>query len=209
MLTVLDTPYLDARADGLSFALGLPPLDALAVLPVERGGLTVELRLLGASHQVIAGPLSETVACLPPGDAAEPLPGSAATTLPGWSYAFTATTAVHADDAAFGRAVEAVCARLADRGDALTGAFPGSRYAVTALALDGADAAGAPLNAADPADPEAGPGAELDADLDGAARGGAGAQNPERRAGIGWRTWHAYPQTREIVMTRSRLVRPT
>lgn len=189
MLTVLDTPYQDARADGLSFALGLPPLDALAVLPVERGGLTVQLRLLGASHQVIAGPLSETVACLP-GDGAEPLPGSAATTLPGWSYAFTATTAVHADDAAFGRAVDAICARLADRGDALTGAFPGSRYAVTALALDGADAAGG-------------------ARPDGASGGGAGAENPEQRAGIGWRTWHAYPQTREIVMTRSRLVRPT
>ncbi|KAB2365601.1 MULTISPECIES: DUF2617 family protein [Actinomadura] len=183
MRTVLDTPYRDARADGLSFALGLPPLDALAVLPVERGGLTVQLRLLGASHQVIAGPLSETVACLPE-DGGEPLPGSAATTLPGWSYDFTATTAVHADDAAFARAVDAVCARLADRGDALTGAFPGSRHAVTALALE-----------------HAGP--------DGAAAGGTGAEHPEPRAGIGWRTWHAYPQTREIVMTRSRLVRPT
>lgn len=200
MLTVLDTPYQDARADGLSYALGLPPLDALAVLPVERGGLTVQLRLLGASHQVIAGPLSETVACLP-GTGAEPLPGSAATTLPGWSYAFTATTAVHPDDAAFGRAVEGICARLADRGDALTGAFPGSRYAVTALALDGADPVGADL---DGAGMDA-----LDTRPDGAAGGGTGAENTEQRAGIGWRTWHAYPQTREIVMTRSRLVRPT
>ncbi|MDL4817646.1 DUF2617 family protein [Actinomadura opuntiae] len=178
MRAVLDTPYRDARADGLSFALGLPPLDALAVLPVERAGLTVELRLLGASHQVIAGPLSETVACLE-GDAAAPLPGSAATSLTGWDYRFTATTAVHDDDAAFARAVDAVCARLADRGDALTGAFPGSRHAVTALALDGPPPAGA-------------------------VPGGIGP-----RAGTGWRTWHAYPQTREIVMTRSRLVRPT
>ncbi|MFD0683281.1 DUF2617 family protein [Actinomadura fibrosa] len=163
MLATLDTPYADARADALSFALGLPPLDALAVLPVERDGLAVELRLLGASHQVIAGPLSETVACLP--GSAEPLPRRAGATLPGWTYDFTATTAASADDAAFGRAVEAVCARLADRGDALTGAFPGSRHAVTALALED--------------------------------------------TGIGWRTWHAYPQTREIVMTRSRLVRPS
>lgn len=172
MLAVLDTPYQDARADGLSFALGLPPLDALAVLPVERAGVTVELRLLGASHQVLAGPLSETVACLP--GAASPLPGSAATTLPGWTYAFTAETAAHDDDAAFGRAVEAVCARLADRGDALTGAFPGSPHAVTAIALEAA----APHATA-------------------------------QQSGIGWRTWHAYPQTREIVMTRSRLVRPS
>ncbi|MFB4304043.1 DUF2617 family protein [Actinomadura sp. NTSP31] len=192
MRAVLDTPYQDARADGLSFALGLPPLDALAVLPVERAGLTVQLRLLGASHQVIAGPLSETVACLE-GDAAAPLPGSAATTLTGWTYHFTATTAVHDDDAAFARAVDAVCARLADRGDALTGAFPGSRHAVTALALDGAP-------------PGMFPAGRFPAGRapDGATPGGTGP-----RAGVGWRTWHAYPQTREIVMTRSRLVRPT
>jgi hypothetical protein len=164
---VLDTPYADARADGLSFALGLPPLDALAVLPVERAGLTVELRQLGASHQVIAGPLSETVACLP--GRSEPLPGRAVTSVPGWAYDFAATTAAHSDGTAFARAVEAVCARLADRGDALTGSFPGSPHAVTALALE---------------------------------------DTAEQEAGFGWRTWHAYPQTREIVMTRSRLVRP-
>lgn len=169
MRTTLDTPYADARADALSFALGLPPLDALATLAVERAGLTVRLRLLGASHQVIAGPLgadgplSETVACLP--GVAEPLPGRTGAVQSGWTYGFTATTTAHGDDAAFGRAVEAVCARLADRGDALTGAFPGSPHAVTALALE--------------------------------------------ETGIGWRTWHAYPQTREIVMTRSRLVGPS
>ncbi|GAA4382283.1 DUF2617 family protein [Actinomadura sp. NPDC048032] len=168
MQATLDTPYADARADGLSFALGLPPMDALAVLPVERAGLTVELRLLGASHQVIAGPLSETVACLP--GRADPLPGHAAASVPGWAYDFAATTAAHSDGTAFARAVEAVCARLADRGDALTGAFPGSPHAVTVLALE--DTAG-------------------------------------QEAALGWRTWHAYPQTREIVMTRSRLVRPS
>jgi hypothetical protein len=170
MPAVLDTPYQDVRADALSFALGLPSLDALAVLSAERAGVTVELRLLGASHQVLAGPLSETVACLP--GAVSPLPGSAAATLPGWTYAFTAETTTH-DDAAFGRAVEAVCARLSNRRDALTGAFPGSPHAVTAIALD------------------------------------AAAPHATARHGIGWRTWHAYPQTREIVMTRSRLVRPS
>lgn len=162
MLATLDTPYADARADALSFALGLPRMDALAVLPVERAGLTVEFRLLGASHQVIAGPLSETVACLP--GAADPLPGDAERIVDGWTYGFAASTAVHADDAAFAAAVEDVRARLAGRGDALMGTFPGSPYAVTALALEG--------------------------------------------AALGWRTWHAYPQTREIVMTRSHLARP-
>ena len=173
MRAILDTPYADARADALSFALGLPPLDALAVLPVQCGGLSVELRLLGASHQVIAGPLSETVACLP-GDA-DPLPGRASSSVPGYAYEFAATTAAHSDGTAFARAVEAVCARLADRDDALTGDFPGSRHAVTALAMEGLA-------------------------VEGLIREGTG---------IGWRTWHAYPQTREIVMTRSRLVRPS
>jgi hypothetical protein len=163
VLTTLRTAYADTRADALSFALGLPPLGALAVLPLERAGLAVELRLLGASHQVITGPVSETVACLP--DRPGPLPTEVRETLGGWSYDFTA--AVHTYDAAgFGPAVEDLCARLAGRDDALTGTFPGSPYAVTALALDPAPAA--------------------------------------RR--LGWQTWHAYPQTREIVMTQSRLV---
>lgn len=157
MLAALDTPYLDTRADALSFALGLPPLDALAVLPLERAGVRVELRLLGASHQVFAGPVSETVACLPghPG----PLPDGVSTALGGWSYDFTAGVLTHDCDAGFAAAVDALCERLADRRDALTGTFPGSPYAVTALALQETD--------------------------------------------LGWRTWHAYPQTREIVVTRT------
>ncbi|GAA4224269.1 DUF2617 family protein [Actinomadura meridiana] len=194
MRTTLDTPYADARADALSFALGLPPLDALAVLPLERAGLTVELRLLGASHQIIAGPLSETVACLPGG--AEPLPGRASTDVPGWTYEFAATTAALSDDTAFCRAVEAVCARLADRGDALTGAFPGSRHAVTALALE--QTVHERANAARTRPAQSNP-----------TQNNPAQTPPREETGIGWRTWHAYPQTREIVMTRSRLVRPT
>ncbi|XVQ12711.1 DUF2617 family protein [Spirillospora sp. CA-255316] len=180
MLALLDTPYADSRADALSFALGLPRLDALAVLPVKapetawhrRGGgdggprpvPVVELRLLGASHQVFAGPFSETVACLP-GDH-EPVPGRFRTTAGGWAYDFTATTVAHDGDPAFRRAVDGLRDRLAGRADALTGTFPGSPHAVTALAVAAGDTPGE----------------------------------------LGWRTWHAYPQTREIVMTRSRLV---
>ncbi|RAY14463.1 DUF2617 domain-containing protein [Actinomadura craniellae] len=163
MLTTLRTAYADTRADALSFALGLPPLDALAVLPLECAGHPVELRLLGASHQVIVGPVSETVACLP--DRPGPLPTQVRETLDGWSYAFTATVRTYGA-AGFGPAVDALCARLAGRDDALTGTFPGSPHAVTALAVDPGPAA--------------------------------------RR--LGWQTWHAYPQTREIVMTQSRLV---
>ncbi|MBA9003841.1 MULTISPECIES: DUF2617 family protein [Thermomonospora] len=163
MRAALDTPYLDTRADALSFALGLEPLDALAVLPVERGGIRVELRLLGASHQIFAGPVSETVACLP-GDPG-PLPGGMRADVAGWGYDFRARVEAHPTDAAFASTVRRLCERLADRDDALTGTFPGSPHAVTALALDG--------------DPDTG--------------------------SLGWRTWHAYPQTREIVVTRTLL----
>lgn len=157
MLATLDTAYADTRADALSFALGLPPLDALAVLPLTRAGVTVELRLLGASHQVIAGPVSETVACLPgsPG----PLPGVVRQAVPGWSYEFAATVRT-CDPAGFEGAVAELRERYADRTDTLLGSFPGSPHAVTVLALE---------------------------------------------SGLGWRTWHAYPQTGEIVATRTRM----
>jgi hypothetical protein len=162
MLARLDTVYADTRADALSFALGLPPLDALAVLSVVRADVRVELRLLGASHQVMAGPVSETVACLPgrPG----PLPGRVHEEIGGWSYDFTADVETYSSGGAFETAVADLAARLGDRTDALTGAFPGSPYALTALAVE-----------------------------------------PDG----GWRTWHAYPQTREIVATRTRLAAGT
>lgn len=166
MLATLQTAYSDTRADALSFALDLPPLDALAVLPITHDGLPVELRLLGASHQVVVGPVSETVACLPgrPG----PLPGSVTRGFDGWSYEFGAQVQGH-DPGRFEAAVDEVRELLQVRADALIGTFPGSPYAVTALLFE-----------------------------------------PERaRSGtaIGWRTWHAYPQTREVVITRSRMVR--
>ncbi|GAA4628340.1 DUF2617 family protein [Actinoallomurus vinaceus] len=161
MLADLDVPYADTGAHMLSFALGLAPQEALAVLPVERGGLRVELRLLGASHQVLAGPVSETVACL---TGRGSLPGRVRRALSSWSYEFAAEVTVHDGDPAFAGAVEELRARLSGRDDALTGTFPGSPYAVTALAVE---------------------------------------QEPD---GVAWRTWHAYPQTKEVVLTRSRLV---
>jgi hypothetical protein len=109
------------------------------------------------------------VACLP-GDP-EPLPGRTSASQGGWAYDFTAATVTHEGDAAFGRAVQDLLGWLDGREDALTGTFPGSPYAVTALAL-----VPQPFHSTSPA------------------------------GRIGWRTWHAYPQTREIVMTRSRLV---
>src|SRR6476660_8830958 len=58
MLTTLETAYTDTRAGDLAWCLGKDALPALAVLGVRIGetrGLRadVELRLLGASHQVL------------------------------------------------------------------------------------------------------------------------------------------------------------
>lgn len=76
MLTTLQTSYTDTRAGDLAWCLGGDPLPALAVrdLRLANAGRpgppgTLQLRLLGASHQVViaAGPgrCLETVACLP------------------------------------------------------------------------------------------------------------------------------------------------
>lgn len=155
----LTAPYLDTRADALSFALGLPAQKALAVTHVDTGGLTVELRLLGASHQVFAGPVRETVACLPGGP--EPLPATVSEEFRGWHYRFTACIDHH-EPPEFARHVQAVRTATEGRPDALCGVFPGEAGAITALAV-------------------------------------------ERGHGVGWRTWHTYPQTGHIVATHTRM----
>src|SRR4051812_2470817 len=95
MLTTLETTYTDTRAGDLAWCLGKSPLPALAVLGVrigDSGGLRadVELRLLGASHQVLVdagrGECSETVACLPGSQA--PLPFGVARRVGVWDYEF-------------------------------------------------------------------------------------------------------------------------
>jgi hypothetical protein len=161
VLVRLDIPYADTTAADLSFALGLPALPALHVLAVPAAGL--ELRLLGASHQVVlAGRCVETVACLP--GRAPHLP--AAVDDPVFGYRFTAEVRrlAPADMAA---EVAAITTRLAGDSDGLIGVFPGDPYAVTGL-----------LARVDPA---------------------AGT--------VGWRTWHAYPQTGELVVTATEVVR--
>lgn len=69
MLTTLTTAYTDTRAADLAWALGREPLPALACLDVELTDAKLQLRLLGASHQVLLeeerGSCSETVACIP------------------------------------------------------------------------------------------------------------------------------------------------
>ncbi|MDB1090188.1 DUF2617 family protein [Streptomyces sp. ACA25] len=160
----LAVPYLDTGAHQLSFALGLPAQEPLAVtdVPLPGGAGTAELRLLGASHQVFAGPVRETVACLPgrPG----PLPARFREDLDGWGYTFTSH--IHRyPPAAFTRRVARLRAALDDRPGSLCGVFPGSPDAFTGLTT---------LSGGEP----------------------------------GWSTWHTYPQTCEIVTTRTRLELP-
>jgi hypothetical protein len=156
----LATPYLDTDADQLSFTLGRPAREALAVRDVTVGGLHVQLRLLGASHQVFAGPVRETVACLP--GIAGGLPEAAAEEFDDWDYRFSAHVR-HFDPKRFSEEVSRIRKRSDETPESLYGIFPGSVEAVTALTVE------------------------------------------RHGTGLGWRTWHTYPQSRQIVATYTRL----
>ncbi|MBT2368183.1 DUF2617 family protein [Streptomyces sp. ISL-10] len=156
----LSTPYLDTDAEQLSFSLGRPALEALAVRDLTVGGLEVELRLLGASHQVFAGPVRETVACLP--GVAGGLPATAVQDFDDWGYRFGARVR-HFAAAEFSTQVAWIRSRSEGHPEALYGIFPGSPEAVTALIVE------------------------------------------RHSTGVSWRTWHTYPQSRQIVATHTRL----
>lgn len=156
----LSTPFLDTDAHQLSFTLGRPAREALAVRDLHVGGLVVQLRLLGASHQVFAGPVRETVACLP--GVAGGLPDSAVQEFDDWNYHFSACVE-HFTAARFSEQVALIRRRSDESPEALYGIFPGSAEAVTALTVE------------------------------------------RHGTGLGWRTWHTYPQSRQIVATHTRL----
>ncbi|GAA3488604.1 MULTISPECIES: DUF2617 family protein [Streptomyces] len=165
MLTTLKTDYTDTCASDLAWALGREPLPALAVLDLELGGATLQLRLLGASHQVLLtegdGYCSETVACIP--GSRTPLPLGVSRQVGDWDYEFAARVELLSEAAFAGRAQE-LLALVADHPHGLAGTFPGSPYAFTALL---------------------------------AQHEGGGQVN--------WRTWHAYPQEGQLVVTRTRV----
>lgn len=156
----LTTPYLDTDADQLSFTLGHPACEALAVRDLTIGGLGVQLRLLGASHQVFAGPVRETVACLPGVEGG--LPDAAARDFDDWSYFFSSRVRPFTA-AEFSEQVQRIRSRSDEHPQALYGIFPGSPEAVTAMTVE------------------------------------------RQSTGLRWRTWHTYPQSRQIVATRTRL----
>jgi hypothetical protein len=134
MLTTIDTAYTDTRADDLAWALGREPLPALAVLDLELSGSKLQLRLLGASHQVLLeeeqGTCSETVACIP--GSSTPLPLGVAKRLGDWEYEFAARVETLSQRSFAGRAQE-LLALVADHPHGLAGTFPGSPHAFTAM----------------------------------------------------------------------------
>ncbi|WP_435611047.1 DUF2617 family protein [Streptomyces sp. C10-9-1] len=140
MLTTIDTPYTDTRADDLAWALGREPLPALAVLDLELCGAAVQLRLLGASHQVLLREAdvscSETVACIP--GSSTPLPLGVAERIGDREYAFAARVETLSRRAFAGRAQE-LLALVADHPHGLAGTFPGDPHAFTAMLARYAD----------------------------------------------------------------------
>ncbi|GAB3426141.1 DUF2617 family protein [Flindersiella endophytica] len=133
MLVTIGTPYVDTTANALGFVLGGDALHPLAVRTVRLAGIEVELRLLGASHQVFAGAIRETVACLP--DVTGPLPRTHGQAIEGWSYRFTAEVSRPAPRE-FSQQVKLLRERFADLPNALGGVFPGSPEAMTVLSAD-------------------------------------------------------------------------
>nr|WP_218903001.1 DUF2617 family protein [Streptomonospora nanhaiensis] len=161
----MSAPFVDTRAADLTWTLAAPALPALLTRTRRVAGHRVELRVLGASHQVVlaapgaAAPLlTETVACLPgtPGG----LPGHTRPAVAGLAaYTFTSSVATLARTA-FADRVERVRVRVEGDPGGVAAAFPGDPHAVTALLPEAAA--------------------------------------PGR---VRWRTWHAYPQTGELVTT--------
>ena len=133
MLTTVAVAYVDVTAASLCLALDLPRQEALDVAPVDLGPFAVELRVLGASHQVIVeGAVSETVACLE--GAREPLPDRVERLAGDLTYRFSSGVEQLALPALRERAAE-LRRRAAESEHALAAVFPGSPDALTALSV--------------------------------------------------------------------------
>lgn len=172
MLIELRRPYVDVSAGDLSLTLGLAAAPALEVLALTAGGVSLELRLLGFSHQVLVGghgsELSETVACVPG------VAGSLPRTCTDGAYRFGACVE-HLSAQDYGATAAALLERAATDELMLAGLFANA--------------------------PGVGAGAPLPAFTALAAR------PLEGGAGVAWTTWHGYPQSGELVITRSALER--
>ncbi|KUP95620.1 DUF2617 family protein [Thermobifida cellulosilytica] len=166
MHVAVDVPFSDTRAADLAWSITHPPVEPLVARTLHLAGARVELRVLGASHQVVVAHgrarFVETVACLP--DVSGGLPATAEPHVPGTSHYRFASSVRRLGPAEFAARATAVRDRLVGRPDALSAVFPGNPLAITALL---AAAAGPVLH---------------------------------------WQTWHAYPQSGELVATVSTTV---
>jgi hypothetical protein len=135
----LSVPYQDTGAADLGWSLDLGSLTALAVRRVVLPQFTVELRLLGASHQVLISTANdpidcvETVACLPAGAAT--MPARAERSFGRWQYRFT-SVARSLRGPAFDHGIAEIDRATADATASLTGRYPGLPGALTAVAVE-------------------------------------------------------------------------
>ncbi|GAA3736382.1 hypothetical protein HDA32_001365 [Spinactinospora alkalitolerans] len=163
MRQTITEPFVDTRAADLTWTLEHPPVEPLAARVLESGdgAVRIELRILGASHQVLleAGRerLAETVACLP--GAAGGLPRHAASSAAGPHHYDFASSVRRLGPEAFAEEVAQASLAVADHPRGLLATFPGDSLAVTGLVTE----------------------------TDGRT--------------LRWRSWHAYPQSGELVTT--------
>ncbi len=138
----LVAPYRDTRAQDLCWSLTLPVQPALAVRTVRLGGFVLELRLLGASHQVLVWAEAgtellcvETVACLP--GMAGPLPDQELLRscptggLREWNMRGRCSLSLGGPE--FDRAVQRVRRAVEANPHSLAASYPGAPGALTAV----------------------------------------------------------------------------
>ena len=133
MLAPLHVPFVDARASALTWWLGDDAPAPLASLVLTGRPGSLELRLLGASHQVVAtagaARCPEIVAC---GVRPAALPARHDGAVGDARYRFTSTTSTYAP-MALSRVARDLRHRCAGSPRALVGVFPGSPDALTVL----------------------------------------------------------------------------
>ena len=133
MISSLSVPFVDARASALSWWLGDDAPAPLATLVLRGAAGELELRLLGASHHVVAragaARCPEVVAC---GSRPAALPASHDGDVDGARYRFSSATTAYAP-AGLVRVARDLRRRAERAPDALVGVFPGSPHALTVL----------------------------------------------------------------------------
>lgn len=131
-LHAIASPFVDTCAADLRLGLGLAPVEPLATCFVAGA----DLRVLGASHQVVIEtedePFTETIAYLPH----VPMPLPERHTAPGYSLR---TSVTHLAPDALRDAVNAFVPALGERDDAVVARFPGNDLALTALVAERRD----------------------------------------------------------------------